>query len=162
MNASLLSPASPPAGQGPMHRAAQRGATMIEFALGLLIFLMFLFGIMDFSRMLFTWVAANEAARAGARYAVVCDDTTRQAEVLTRMQALLPEIKAIETEWAPSGCTTATCQSLTVKITDLKFQWIAPIVGSGMLPGMPTPSFSTTLPREVMRQDVNSGTACTA
>ena len=83
------------------HFRAARGATMVEFALALIVFLMFLFGILDFSRMLFTWVAANEAARAGARYAAVCDDTTHQAQVLAHMQALLPQISTINTSWAP-------------------------------------------------------------
>jgi len=142
------------------HFRAARGATMIEFALALIVFLMFLFGIIDFSRMLFTWVAANEAARAGARYAAVCDDTTHQAQVLTHMQALLPQISTINTSWAPSGCTSATCQSVTVTVTGLKFQWISPIAGAGLRAAIPMPSFSTTLPREVMRQDPNSGTVC--
>jgi len=142
------------------HFRAARGATMVEFALALIVFLMFLFGILDFSRMLFTWVAANEAARAGARYAAVCDDTTHQAQVLAHMQALLPQISTINTSWAPSGCTSATCQSVTVTVTGLKFQWISPIAGSGLQAAIPMPSFSTTLPREVMRQDPNSGTAC--
>ena len=142
------------------HFRAARGATMVEFALALVVFLMFLFGILDFSRMLFTWVAANEAARAGARYAAVCDDTTHQAQVLAHMQALLPQISTINTSWAPSGCTSATCQSVTVTVTGLKFQWISPIAGPGLQAGIAMPSFSTTLPREVMRQDPNSGTAC--
>ncbi|MBV8248324.1 MAG: pilus assembly protein [Comamonas sp.] len=136
---------------------------MIEFALALIVFLMFLFGILDFSRMLFTWAAANEAARAGARYAAVCDDTTHQAQVLSHMQALLPQISAINTSWAPSGCNSATCQSVTVTITGLQFQWISPIAGSGPLAAISMPNFATfatTLPREVMRQDPNSSTAC--
>ena len=54
----------------------QAGATIIEFSLVLIVFLTFFLGILDLSRMLFSWGAANEATRAGARYAVVCDDTT--------------------------------------------------------------------------------------
>ena len=96
----------------PRHPRCERGATIIEFALALLVFLMFLFGILDFSRMLFTWVAANEAARAGARYAAVCDDTAQQAKVLARMQALLPQ-------WGMSyedGCrgTTAPARHISL------------------------------------------------
>ncbi|GGH50791.1 hypothetical protein GCM10010975_03970 [Comamonas phosphati] len=144
------------------HLAHQRGATLIEFALGFLIFLMFLLGIVDFSRMLYTWAAANEATRAGARYAVVCDDKAQKTEVLTRMQALLPQITDVDIAWAPSGCTTANCQGVTVSIPSggLKFQWIAPIVGSGLLAAIDVPKLSTYLPREAMRQDPNSGTAC--
>lgn len=145
-----------------MKHLTQRGATLIEFALGLLIFLMFLLGIVDFSRMLYTWGAANEATRAGARYAVVCDDQAQKPEVLAYMQARLPQITDVDIVWAPSGCTTATCQGVTVSIPPegLKFQWIAPIVGSSLLPAINVPPLSTYLPREAMRKDPNSETAC--
>jgi len=135
------------------------GATTVEFALGLLIFLMFVLGIVDFARMLFTWNAANEATRAGARYAVVCDDTGQQAQVLARMQALLPQIATVSVVWAPAGCNAATCQGVTVGITGLNYQWISPIVGAAA-PLIPMPSFSTFLPREVMRSDPHSPTIC--
>jgi len=135
------------------------GATTVEFALGLLIFLMLLLGIIDFARMLFTWNAANEATRAGARYAVVCDDSTQQALVLARMQALLPQITTVSVAWTPASCTAATCEGVTVGITGLNYQWISPIVGAAA-PLIPMPSFSTFLPREVMRKDPHSPTIC--
>ena len=139
----------------------QRGATTVEFALALLVFLTFLLGITDFSRMLFTWSAANEATRAGARFAVVCDDKTRQAQVLAKMQALLPQINTISVAWAPNAsCTPATCTGVTVSITGLNYQWISPIAGLGALAAIPMPTFSTFLPREIMRQDLHSGAIC--
>ena len=138
----------------------QLGATTLEFALSLVIFLTFLLGITDFSRMLFTWNAANEATRAGARYAVVCDDTTASAAVLARMQQLLPQISSISTSWIPAGCTAATCQGVTVTITGLNYQWISPIAGLAAQAAIPMPGFSTFLPREMMRQDPHSATIC--
>ena len=135
------------------------GATTVEFALGLLVFLMLVLGIVDFARMLFTWSAANEATRAGARYAVVCDDTTQQALVLARMKALLPQVQTVDVAWIPSGCTASTCQGVTVSITGLNYQWISPIVGA-VAPLIPMPGFSTFLPREVMRQDPHSAAIC--
>lgn len=135
------------------------GATTVEFALGLLVFLMLFLGILDFARMLFTWNAANEATRAGARYAVVCDDTSQQALVLAQMQALLPQITTVSVAWSPAGCTAATCEGVTVGITGLNYQWISPIVGVAA-PVIPMPSFSTFLPREVMRKDPHSPTIC--
>ncbi|CAN7299182.1 TadE/TadG family type IV pilus assembly protein [Variovorax sp. LjRoot84] len=138
----------------------QTGATIVEFALGLIIFFMFLFGITDFARMLFTWSAANEATRAGARYAVVCDDTFQQAQVLAKMQTLLPQINAIDVAWIPSGCNAATCEGVTVTITSLNYQWISPIAGAARLAPIPMPTFSTFLPREVMHQDLNSDAIC--
>lgn len=152
------------------HLAHQRGAALIEFALGLLIFLMFLLGVVDFSRMLYTWAAANEATRAGARYAVVCDDTTRQEQVLAYMQARLPQIQTIEVAWcstsdssscvAPASCTTANCQGVKVKITNLKFYWVAPIVGSAVQKVIDMPEFSTYLPREIMYQSLPARADC--
>lgn len=138
----------------------QLGATTVEFALVLLIFLTFLLGLMDFSRMLFTWNAANEATRAGARYAVVCDDTANSAQVLARMKALLPQIQTIDLAWSPAGCTAATCEGVTLSITSLDYQWISPLAGVARLPAIRMPSFSTFLPREIMRQDPNSNAIC--
>lgn len=144
----------------PELKTRQSGATAVEFALVLLIFLTFLLGILDFSRMLFTWNAATEATRAGARYAVVCDDTTNSGAVLERMQAMLPQIQAIDVNWTPAGCTSATCEGVTLTITDLDYQWISPIAGLAGLAPIPMPSFSTFLSREIMRQDPNSEAIC--
>ncbi len=133
--------------------AKESGAVIIEFALVFIIFMMFFLGITDFARMLFTWSYANEAARYGARYAAVCGDTTNEARVLSRMQGFLPQINAINLAWDPAGCTPATCQSVTVTITSLNYQWISPIAGASRLAPIAMPSFSTTAPREMMRQD---------
>lgn len=141
-------------------RARQAGATTVEFALALLIFLTFLLGITDFSRMLFTWNAASEATRAGARYAVVCDNIGQQAAVLARMRQLLPQITAVDVAWSPNACTPSTCQGVTVTITGLNYQWISPIAGLGAMRAIRMPTFSTFLPREIMRQDPNSAAIC--
>lgn len=141
-------------------KTRQSGATAVEFALVLLIFLTFLLGILDFSRMLFTWNAANEATRAGARYAVVCDDTTKAGQVLAKMQAILPQIQTIALDWTPASCTSATCEGVTLTITGLKYQWISPIAGLAGLPAIPMPSFSTFLSREIMGQDPNNSAIC--
>jgi hypothetical protein len=139
----------------------QWGATAVEFALVLLIFLTFLLAITDFSRMLFTWNAAAEATRAGARYAVVCDNTTRDAQVLAKMQAMLPQIDDIDVVWDPPGCTTGTCEGVTVSIVGLDYQWISPIAGLGIaVSPISMPTFQTYLPREIMGTDPNDATIC--
>jgi hypothetical protein len=134
----------------------QSGATAVEFALVLLIFLTFLLAITDFSRMLFTWNAATEATRLGARYAVVCDTTTKEALVKARMQGMLPQISTISVVWDPPSCTTGTCEGVTVSITGLKYQWISPIAGLASLAPFDMPTFQTYLSREIMGTDPNS------
>ena len=142
-----------------MNRALAHGSATVEFALVLLLFLMFTLGITDFSRLLYTWNAATEATRLGARYAVVCDDTGNKAAVLGRMQQLMPDVADIALDWSPAGCTSSTCAGVTVTIIDLQFQWISPIRGV-VPPRIALPTFSTYLPREIMRQDPNSNTIC--
>jgi hypothetical protein len=140
----------------------QAGGTAVEFALVLIIFLTFFLGITDFARMLYTWGAANEASRNGARFAVICDDTANKAKVLARMKGILPQIGDINLAWNPPGCTSATCEGVTVTITSLNYQWITPIAGVASFAAIPMPTFSTYLSREIMKQDpVAAAVACT-
>lgn len=141
-------------------KSRQRGATAIEFALVLVIFLTFLLAVVDFGRLLFTWNAAIEATRAGARYAVVCDSTANQAAVLARMQGMLPQISAIQMTWVPAGCNSSTCEGVTVAVTGVTHAWISPVFGLASVAPITIPPFSTYLTREVMRQDPNSNTIC--
>jgi len=130
----------------------EEGAAMIEFTLVLLLFLMFLFGILDFSRLLYTWQMANEATREGARYAVACAEPSNSKRITDRMQALLPQLDAskINVVWEPGGCNSETCEAVTVSIKNMQFNWISPIVGVGANQLIPMPSFSTYLQREMM------------
>jgi Flp pilus assembly protein TadG len=140
-------------------RARQAGATTVELAFVLVVFLMFLLGITDISRMLFTWNAAAEATRLGARYAVVCADSGNPAQVLDKMKAMVPEIGGATLAWEPAGCDAASCAGVTVTITSLSYRWISPLTGT-LMPVRALPSFSTYLPREMMRQDPNNALIC--
>ena len=148
-----------------MNRTRHAGATTVEFALVLMLFLTFMLGILDFARMLWTWNAAAEATRWGARAAVVCDrDAT---VVLSNMQKFLPQLTAenVTIDWydaagnVSASCTSANCSAVNVSIVDLDYQWISPI-GFGTHAAIPMPSFSTYLPREIMGQDPNSSAIC--
>jgi Flp pilus assembly protein TadG len=64
-----------------MRRIAERGTAVVETALVLGVFLLLMFGIMDFGRLLYTYHLVDNAARLGTRFAVVhgaaCANTTR-------------------------------------------------------------------------------------
>ena len=130
----------------------QAGSTTVEFALVMMMFLMMVFGIMDFARLLYTWNTANEVSREGARYAVVCADPGSNSRVLARMQALMPDITAsnLTVSWEPAGCTAASCEAVTVSLTGLKFRWVSPLPGTVGQPAWALPGFSTYLTREMM------------
>lgn len=147
----------------PLQRC-QAGATLVEFALGLVVFLTFFLGVMDFSRMLWTWGAATEATRWGARTSVVCGKDT--GPVFERMRKFLPQLTAdqLVVDWYDAqglnnACSTSTCTAVNVRITGINFEWISPI---GWTAGrlIPMPSFSTFLPREAMGQDTDSARLC--
>jgi Flp pilus assembly protein TadG len=140
-------------------KPAQAGATTIELAFVLVLFFMFLLGVLDFSRMLFTWNAATEAARLGARYAVVCADTGNPTQVLDKMRRMVPEIGGATLAWEPAGCDATTCEGVTVTITGLNFRWLSPVSGL-VMPVRSLPAFDTRLPREMMRQDPNNALIC--
>lgn len=146
-------------------KTRQLGATILEFALVLIIFLGFFLGITDFARMLWTWNAANEATRWGARVSVVCDKGA--TAVLTDMQKFLPQLTAanIQIDWydaagsVSSTCDHTNCAGVNVKIVDLNYHWISPL-GYSNLPDMLMSGSSTYLPREIMGQDPNSSSVC--
>lgn len=143
----------------------QQGATLVEFSLVLMIFLTFFLGILDFARMLWTWNAANEATRWGARVSVVCNRGA--AAVLTSMQKFVPQLAAanVQIDWydgagnVSATCDFSNCAGVNVRIAGLDYQWISPI-GFATQAAIPMPGFSTYLPREIMGQDPNSNSVC--
>ena len=58
--------------QGTISRLKERtrGQAMVEFVIALPILLFVIFGIIEFGRMVFAWMAVQNAARFGIRYAV--------------------------------------------------------------------------------------------
>jgi Flp pilus assembly pilin Flp len=125
-------------------RADQRGANAVEFALVVSVFITLLFAVIEFSRVLFTWNAAVEATRFGARVATVCDVSS--AAVVSMMQTFLPQVNSsnVTVTYTPSGCTKANCESVTVGIGNISLQTYIPFLSLNL----PMPSFSTYIVRE--------------
>ncbi|MBA2724226.1 MAG: pilus assembly protein [Methylibium sp.] len=132
-------------------KRGQAGAAAVEFAVVAAVFFTMLLGAMEMARLLWTWNAAGEATRRGARMAVVCD--MHDAAIKTRMRQMLPALQAtnITLSYMPSGCTSANCQTVSVTLTGYTHQPIIPFVPLSI----PIPSFQTTLPREFMQSAGN-------
>ena len=145
-----------------------KGSVTVEFALVFIFFITFLLGVVDFARMLWTWNAASEATRWGARVSVVCVKGTNRPFVLSRMQKYLPQLTDANllVNWynnagaIDNACTAANCAGVSVSIQNLNYKWISP-VGYAIPAAIPMPGFSTYLPRESMGQDPNSASVCT-
>ena len=61
----LKETSAPPAG-----RRRTRGQSMVEFALILPVLLLFIFAIIEFARIFYSWFIITNAVRTGERYAV--------------------------------------------------------------------------------------------
>jgi Flp pilus assembly protein TadG len=135
---------------------SQRGIAAVEFAIvgGLLCTL--LLGVMEMGRLLFTWNAAVEATRFGARLAVVCD--MNGSNIKTRMISRLPTltttnitISYLNPPAAVNSCTAATCKAVRVSLTGYTHTTIMPFVPLTLT----LPAFSTTLRKEFMSSTSN-------
>jgi Flp pilus assembly protein TadG len=133
-------------------RRLQAGAAAIELAIVSVVLFTLLFGAMEMARLLWTWNAASEATRLGARLAVVC--TIGEANITTRMRQMLPALEAqhVTVAYVPSGCNDTTCQSVRVTLAGYTHQTIIPFAPLSVA----IPTFQTTLPREFMQSTGNA------
>jgi len=134
-----------------MQIRSQRGVAAVEMAIVSAVFILILFGAMEMSRLLWTWNAAAEATRLGARLAVVCDigDTSIKTRMAERLPALQPANVTID--YLPNGCTDETCQSVRVTLAGYTHVPIIPFASLSI----PIPTFQTTLTKEFMQSAGN-------
>ena len=125
-------------------RKHQRGAAAVEFALVAIIFFMLLIGIVEMGRVLFTWNAAVEATRYGARVAVVCDQTNKAA-ILSRMQKIMPTLTD------ENVTVFYGSQQVSVSIQNVPVTTLIPVSAATLM----VPPFTTSLPRESMMDAID-------
>jgi Flp pilus assembly protein TadG len=130
----------------------ERGSTLVEFAIGATVFLTAMFAVLEFGRALWVHNALSDAARRGARYAVLNPQSSEQA------------VKNVVVYGDPAGGTKPLVENLTtannikvsyssftlaggtasVSITGYQFKLIIPIVGKTIQ----MPNYHTTLTGE--------------
>lgn len=132
-------------------RQRERGSTLVEFAIGATVFLTVMFAVIEFGRALWIHNALADAARRGARFAVVNKEVSSDA------------VKKVVVYGDPAGGTTPLVNNLTVEnvnvtysgfglsggtatvsITNYQFQFVLPLVSTNIQ----MPSYSTTLTAE--------------
>lgn len=103
--------------------ARQRGSALIEFSLTLTVLLMLLFGAMDFCRALYAYHFVANAAREGARYAIVrgsscsgwataCPASASDIQTYVRNPPLgiNPSAITVNSTWTPNNNPGSTVQ----------------------------------------------------
>src|SRR6185503_19528620 len=81
----------------------ERGSTLVEFAIGATVFLTAMFAVLEFGRALWVHNALSDAARRGARYAVLNPESSEQA------------VKNVVVYGDPAGGTKPLVENLTTE-----------------------------------------------
>ena len=130
----------------------EKGSTLVEYAIGATVFIMAVFAVLEFGRAVWAHNALTDAARRGARYAVLNQpnaDTAIKNVVVYGNPAggtrpLLPGLSTTNVQISRSADFGINSGTATVKITGYRFQFVLP-----MLPRSITmPNYSTTLTGE--------------
>ncbi|MCA1591696.1 MAG: pilus assembly protein [Acidobacteria bacterium] len=141
----------------------QRGAALVEFAVGATIFLTVIFAVLEFGILLWTHNALTDAARRGARYAInqcnpgdaACANSSTSVERTknvviygdpnpsTGAQPLLKGLQAsnVQVDYSSFGVSAGRT---TVSINDYDFNFVLPLLGTAIR----MPAYRTTLTGE--------------
>lgn len=121
----------------------ERGATLVEFAIAGPIFFTAVFGIIEFSRLLWTHNALADAARQGARYAAITPQNTPDVKNMVVYGMTNPPPGANPVIY---GLTTSNVEvnynnfgvkrgGVEVKITGYQFTFSVPLIGATLVMG---------------------------
>jgi len=132
-------------------RENERGSTLVEFSIGVTVFLTAMFGVLEFGRALWVHNALTDAARRGARYATMHSpaDSDQVKNVVVYGdpagggQPMLNNLSTanVNVNYNNFGLNDGT---VSVSITGYQFQFVVPIIGTTIT----MPSYTTTLTAE--------------
>src|SRR5688572_30787022 len=118
-------------------RKNERGSTLVEFSIGVTVFITAMFGLMEFGRALWVHNALTDAARRGARYATLHAQTDSSSvknvvvygnpegsgePMLTNLSTGI-----VNVDYDNFGLNDGT---VSVSIDEYEFQFVIPIFGA--------------------------------
>lgn len=112
-------------------RRSELGATLVETAIVLGLFFLFVLGVLDFGRGIAAYAAISHAAREGARAAIYYD-TSSDADILTAVAAQTAAIPDLPLPGAVTISRTGPATSvgtLTKVQIDYDFYAVSPLIG---------------------------------
>lgn len=132
-------------------RKKERGSTLVEFAIAVTVFVTAMFAVLEFGRALWVHNALADAARRGARYAVLHSSTDSASvknivvygDAAGTGQPMLNNLTTanVSVTYNSFGLTAGT---VSVSIENYQFQFVVPIIGTTIT----MPKYSTTLTSE--------------
>jgi len=132
------------------NQKSERGASLLEFAIAATVFLTVLFAVVEFGRALWVHNALSDAARRGARYAVLhkvtdIDDVKKIVVYgdLTETTPMLDNLTTGNVDVVYNGFNL-NGGTVSVSVHDYDFQLILPLLVSTIR----MPNYTTTLTGE--------------
>ncbi|MFN2530718.1 MAG: TadE/TadG family type IV pilus assembly protein [Pyrinomonadaceae bacterium] len=130
----------------------EKGSTLVEFAIGATVFIMSIFAVLEFGRALWAHNALADAARRGARYAVLhsvgSDSGVKNVVVYGDpaggSQPLLPDLTVDNVQVSYSPDFIVNQGTATVSIKNYQFKFVLPFLPKTIT----MPTYSTTLTGE--------------
>lgn len=113
---------------------SQKGQSLTEMALSMVVLLILIAGIFDLSRAIFTYLSMRDAAQEGAAYASI--EPTSCDEIVTRTSDNLEDFTTIEVRMNGKPCATASalsdsCAGHEARVTvQLDFPMTMPFIGA--------------------------------
>jgi Flp pilus assembly protein TadG len=100
------------------HKKAEKGQSLLEFALIVPILLIILAGVLDLGRLYYAYVAVTDAAAEGASYAAIHPQAYERAEVLQRAQEASGALVQIDPTMVQVDCpAVAAGAPITVTVS---------------------------------------------
>ncbi|HEX5873123.1 MAG TPA: TadE/TadG family type IV pilus assembly protein [Pyrinomonadaceae bacterium] len=137
--------------QSKVFHSNERGATLVEYSIAVMVFMIAMFAVIEFGRAIWVHNALSDAARRGARYAVLNSagnvDQVKNVVVFGDpaggSQPTVPNLTPtnVQVTYSSFGLNTGT---VSVSVTNYQFQFVIPIVGTTIT----MPSYTTTLTGE--------------
>ena len=131
--------------------STERGASLVEVAIAVTVFLTAMFGVVEFGRALWTHNALTDAARRGARYATLHTpaeiDNVKNVVVYGDpaggSQPIVPNLSTtnVTVDYSNIAVNKGT---VSVGVTGYQFQFVVPLFGASIT----MPAYKTTLTGE--------------
>ena len=122
-------------GQDRKPRLNEVGSAILEFGLVIVMFFMFVFGVMDFGRALYTYHFVSNAACEATRYAIVrgsnSTDPVTASDIASYVKSITPEgidpnQLSVSATWSPNDSPGSTVH---VQVSD-NFRFMTPVLAS--------------------------------
>ncbi len=132
----------------------QVGQALVEMALASLMFLFLFFGIIEFSRALYTYNTIVQSTRAAARWAVV--NTFDQAKIKNMVVYGDPDVSSgnpilsgLRTDLVSASVvvlqSSAGSKKISVIVSGFQFKFVLPIAGTITLPPFETSLYTESM-----------------